>query len=67
VRRESCGDVFEPENADALVKGLLALRRDTARMAHYRQACLAGASNYDRRILGLRLLDILERVAHHGR
>ena len=67
VRRESCGDVFEPENADALVKGLLALRRDTARMTHYRQACLSGASNYDRRILGLRLLDILERVAHHGR
>jgi glycosyltransferase involved in cell wall biosynthesis len=67
VRREGCGDVFEPEDVDALVDTLLTLRRDTARIARYRQACLAGASNYDRRILGLRMLEVLERVASHGR
>lgn len=66
VRREGCGEVFEPEDANALVNALLTLRRDPTRIARYREACLAGASHYDRRNLGLRMLDILRKVVHRG-
>jgi hypothetical protein len=59
VRREGCGRVFEPEDVDALVEGLLALRRDPQERARLRAAALAAARHYDRGELGGRMLELL--------
>lgn len=62
VEREGVGQVFEPENAVALVDLLRSLEQDETRMAAMRARCLDAAPKYDRRQLALRLLEELESV-----
>lgn len=66
VRREGCGDVFEPENADELARAILALRDDPERRERFSAAGVAAARRYDRGALALRMLDVLERTAKEG-
>jgi glycosyltransferase involved in cell wall biosynthesis len=61
VRREDVGLVFEPENVEQLVAGLLRLKADDALRARLGAAGLAGATRYDRRALAERM-----RVALHA-
>ncbi|MBY5267721.1 glycosyltransferase family 4 protein [Spiribacter salinus] len=63
VEREAVGQTFEPENAGALVEGLLSLARDRAKYERYRSACLEAASKYDRRRLANDMLEVIEAVA----
>jgi glycosyltransferase involved in cell wall biosynthesis len=63
VGSEGCGQVFEPENVDALCSGLLALKSDEALRQRYRDAGLAAAGRYDRRELALRMLTEIEACA----
>jgi hypothetical protein len=63
VEREAVGQTFEPENADALVEGLLSLARDSGRYGRYQSACLEAAPKYDRRRLANDMLEVIEAVA----
>lgn len=63
VRREECGVVFEPENAEALAREILALRGDPARRNAMSKAGVAAARRYDRSALAARMLDVLEETA----
>lgn len=63
VRREGCGWVFEPENIDELVEGLLTLQRDGATRERLRTAALAAARHYDRGELASRMLALLRSCA----
>ncbi|MCX7167920.1 MAG: glycosyltransferase family 4 protein [Rhodocyclales bacterium] len=56
VEREGCGQVFEPENVDALCAGLLALKSQENLRQNFRQKGLAAAGRYDRKELALRML-----------
>ena len=68
VRAEGAGIPFEPENAEALCEAIHRLRAHPDEMRRYREACLAGARNYDRSMLAARMLGVLERVvAARGR
>ena len=60
VEREGCGEVFEPENAEALCAGLLRMKTMPALCERYRQNGLAGARRYDRRELALQMLAEIE-------
>ncbi len=64
VEREGVGIVFPPEDAAALVDGMLSLSRDPARRDAISERALAAAQNYDRRSLAMRMLTILDRVAN---
>ena len=66
VRREGVGVVFEPENVQELVDGLLELKRDVALRASLRQAGLKAAGHYDRTALAQRMLGVLRDVAGAG-
>lgn len=63
VRKEGCGLVFEPENVDQLVAGLLTLQRDRATRGRLRAAALAAAHHYDRGALASRMLELLRTTA----
>jgi glycosyltransferase involved in cell wall biosynthesis len=63
VRREGCGWVFEPENVDELIDGLLTLQRDRATRERLRAAALAAARHYDRGELASRMLALLRSCA----
>jgi hypothetical protein len=67
VRQHGAGEVFEPENAAQLVQGLLRLKDDAALRQRYRTQALAAAALYDRRTLGLRMLEVLEQLAARSR
>ncbi len=60
VEREGCGQLFEPENADALSRGLLMLKVDGALRDGYRQKGLSAAGRYDRKELALSMLCEIE-------
>jgi hypothetical protein len=60
VEREGCGEVFEPENAEALCGGLLRMKTMPELCERYRQNGLAGARRYDRRELALQMLAEIE-------
>jgi glycosyltransferase involved in cell wall biosynthesis len=62
VRREACGRVFEPENADALCAHLLDLSGQPAVREHYRRNALNARANYDRAILAQRMLSEIEAI-----
>jgi glycosyltransferase involved in cell wall biosynthesis len=63
LREAGAGEVFEPENADALVAGLLRLKGDAALLQCYRTQGLAAARHFDRAELAQRMLRLLEQVA----
>ena len=60
VERENCGEVFEPENADALYRQLLRLKTSPDLLTKYRAGALKAAPHYDRREQAQKLLRILE-------
>lgn len=62
VEREGIGLVFEPENADGLVEGLLRLRRDHALYQRLRTNALRAAGQYDRRRLAQDMLRVLSHA-----
>ena len=63
VRDAGAGEVFEPENVDQLVDGLLRLKADPALLHQYRSQGLASARRYDRANLGMRMLQLLKATA----
>jgi glycosyltransferase involved in cell wall biosynthesis len=58
VVREKVGEVFESENAQQLVEGLLRMRDQPEAYADYQQHGLAAAIGYDRRHLALKMLQV---------
>ncbi|MFH1819648.1 MAG: hypothetical protein ABIK82_22685 [Pseudomonadota bacterium] len=60
VEQEGCGQVFVPEDVDALCAGLLALKADDTLRQRYCQNGLAAACRYDRKELALRMLAEIE-------
>jgi glycosyltransferase involved in cell wall biosynthesis len=65
VEQEGCGQVFAPEDVDALCKGLLALKSDENLRQRYRQNGLAAAGRYDRKELALRMLAEIGKPPYH--
>lgn len=63
VRESGVGLVFESENAEQLVEGILQLRNDRAQYQALQANCLKAARHYDRRQLALKMLDILSAAA----
>lgn len=66
VERERVGLVFEPENVDQLVQGLLRLADDGVLRRACREAGLLAARRYDRKELALQMLRSVEQVAARG-
>jgi glycosyltransferase involved in cell wall biosynthesis len=62
VKREKVGEVFESENAQQLVEGLLRMRDQPDVYAGYRQSGLAAAQRYDRKNLALKMLHSLKNL-----
>ena len=58
VVREKVGEVFESENAQQLVQGLLRMRDQPEAYAAYQQHGLAAAIRYDRKHLALKMLQV---------
>jgi glycosyltransferase involved in cell wall biosynthesis len=67
VEREACGQTFEPEDVDALCRGLLAMSADPELRERYRSNGLAAAAHYDRSQLALTMLGELEQVVADGK
>ncbi|WP_334163938.1 glycosyltransferase family 4 protein [Phenylobacterium sp.] len=63
VRREGCGEVFEPENAEALADGIVALLDGPERRAALAACGPRAARRYDRTALAADMLRVLEDVA----
>lgn len=59
VRREQVGEVFESENAQQLVAGLLRMRDQPDTFASYQRNGLAAAKRYDRKNLAQTMLQVL--------
>lgn len=62
VEREGVGLVFEPENVQALVDGLLQLQTDEALRRRLSAAGLAAAGRYDRQALAAAMLQSLRAL-----
>ena len=62
VRDEGVGIVFDPENAVALVAGLLTMQNDNDAYQGFRARCLAAAKKYDRSQLAAQMLQDLVRL-----
>jgi len=62
VLREKVGEVFESENAQQLVEGLLRMRDQPEAYASYQQNGLAAATRYDRKHLALKMLQVLKNL-----
>jgi glycosyltransferase involved in cell wall biosynthesis len=58
VRREQVGEVFESENAQQLVAGLLRMRAEPVAYASFQQNGLAAAQRYDRKNLAQQMLHV---------
>jgi glycosyltransferase involved in cell wall biosynthesis len=59
VQREQVGEVFEPENAQQLVAGLMRMRDQSDWFATYQRNGLAAAKRYDRKNLAQTMLQVL--------
>ena len=59
VRREQVGEVFESENAQQLVEGLLRMRDQSDTFASYQRNGVAAAKRYDRKNLAQTMLQVL--------
>jgi glycosyltransferase involved in cell wall biosynthesis len=58
VERERVGEVFESENAEQLVAGLIRMRDRPAAYASFQQNGLLAAKRYDRKHLALQMLQV---------
>ena len=63
VCREGNGEVFEPENAEALADALQRLSADSGALKIYRERSLAAAPKYDRANQATLMLDSLKTAA----
>lgn len=63
VVREGIGQLFEPESVEQLVQGLLKLRGDPVLLDSMRQCGPKAALRYDRKNLGMEMLEVLEAVS----
>lgn len=63
VRREGCGEVFEPENAQDLADRIVALADEPGRRAALARNGPPAATRYDRATLAATMLEVLEEVA----
>lgn len=62
VEQEKIGIVFEPENVEALVAGILHLQSDAVFYDELRRNCLAAAHTYDRQVLAGTMLNELLKM-----
>jgi glycosyltransferase involved in cell wall biosynthesis len=62
VESEECGQVFEPENVDALCAVILMLKQQPALREKLRKNGLVAAGRYDRHQLARKMLDEIETV-----
>ncbi len=62
VQTEQVGEVFESGNAHQLVETLLKLRADETRFKSYQANGLLAAKRYDRKLLAINMLKILQGV-----
>ncbi len=62
VERTEVGLTFEPENANALVDQLVMLHSDRALADEFRRNGPVAARQYDRKVLALKMLDVLKMV-----
>lgn len=62
VVSEKVGEVFESENAQQLVEGLLRMRGQPEAYAGYQQHGLAAAIRYDRKLLALKMLQVFNNL-----
>ena len=62
VEDEDVGISFEPENANALVAGLLKMKQDRELFARLKNNGPIAAAKYDRSVLANDMLEILERI-----
>lgn len=60
VEREDVGLLFEPENPEALIKGLRRLADDSELLARFKANGSEGAQHYDRSFLAAEMLEILK-------
>lgn len=60
VEREGVGIVFEPENADDLLEGLLRFESDQSLYSRCRENCVVAAHHYDRSTLATLMLKSIE-------
>lgn len=67
VRREQVGEVFESENAQQLVDGLLRMRNQSDTYESYQRNCLAAAKRYDRKNLAQTMLQVLINLKEKNR
>jgi glycosyltransferase involved in cell wall biosynthesis len=64
VEQEGVGIVFEPENAEALCAELINLAEDRSLYEQCRNQGRAGAKKYDRNVLALRMLGLLQDLSY---
>lgn len=62
VAKEECGQVFEPENVEALCSGILMLKQQPALCEKFRSNGFAAAGHFDRHELARKMLDEIEAV-----
>jgi hypothetical protein len=62
VEQEGCGQVFEPENVDALCAGLLAMKSQQDLRQSYSRKGLTAAGRYDRKELARRMLGEIGKI-----
>jgi glycosyltransferase involved in cell wall biosynthesis len=62
VEREQVGQVFESENAQQLVTGLLRMRDNPAAYAGFQRSGLLAALRYDRKNLALQMQQVLANL-----
>ena len=67
VRLEQVGEVFESENSEQLVVGLLRMRNQSDMLANYKRNSLAAAKRYDRKDLAQIMLQILINLKEKNR
>ncbi|NNN06030.1 MAG: glycosyltransferase family 4 protein [Elusimicrobia bacterium] len=64
VEKEKVGAVFEPENAEALVRELIRFRSDPETAARWRERGPEAAKAYDRANLASSMLDVLHKAVN---
>lgn len=67
VLREQVGEVFESENAQRMVEGLLRMRNQSDTYESYQSNCLAAAKRYDRKNLAQTMLQVLINLKEKNR
>lgn len=67
VRREQVGEVFESENPQRLVEGLLRMRNQSDTFESYQRNCLIAAKRYDRKNLAQTMLQVLINLKEKNR